>query len=377
MLAQKPPMGWNSWNTFASDINEKLIMEIADTMVNEGYQKAGYEYVIIDDCWSLKQRVDGKLVADPKLFPHGLKYLSDYIHAKGLKFGMYSCAGFRTCAGYPSSYGHEFEDAEQFAQWGVDYLKYDFCNFPKSGDTKNAYLTMAMALKNCGRDILFAACNWGAENPSEWMRSHGAHTYRSTGDIFDTPKSYKDIFKSQVENIENNAPGCYNDLDMLITGMHGKGNVGLQGCSDIQYLQHFAMWAFMGSPLIIGADIRNIDAVNKRTLTNAGLIAINQDEECRPAFCVANDGQLYTMMKLLKNGRIALGLFNINEKNDKNVGTKIYVSFDDLGIHSESGRAVKLTNAVTHEALGTFKDGGIFEVKPDECKILIGEIING
>ena len=179
-----PAMGWNSWNTFGSNINEKLIMEMADRIVAEGYKEAGYEYVIIDDCWSLKERVDGKLVADPALFPRGMKALSDYIHGKGLKFGMYSCAGFKTCAGYPSSYGHEFEDAKQFAEWGVDYLKYDFCNFPASGDAKNAYLTMAMALRNSGRDIFFAACNWGVQDPAKWMRSRGANSYRSTGDIF-------------------------------------------------------------------------------------------------------------------------------------------------------------------------------------------------
>lgn len=162
-----PVMGWNSWNTFGSHINEELIMEITDKIVSEGYQQAGYEYVIIDDCWSLKERVDGKLVADPQLFPHGMKALSDYIHSKGLKFGMYSCAGFKTCAGYPSSYGHEFEDARQFAQWGVDYLKYDFCNFPESGNAKNAYLTMAMALRNSGRENLFSSLQLGGGRPGK------------------------------------------------------------------------------------------------------------------------------------------------------------------------------------------------------------------
>ncbi|MGN0106622.1 MAG: glycoside hydrolase family 27 protein [Hominilimicola sp.] len=377
MISYKPPMGWNSWNTFAQNINEKLIMEIADVMVSDGYRDAGYEYVIIDDCWSLKERVDGKLVPYPNLFPNGMKYLADYIHSKGLKFGMYSCAGFKTCAGYPSSYGHEFDDAKQFAEWGVDYLKYDFCNFPKSADTKNAYLTMAMALRNCGRDILFAACNWGVENPSQWMRSRGAHTYRSTGDIFDTPKSYIDIFKSQTANIENNAPGCYNDMDMLITGMHGKGNVGLQGCSNTQYLQHFAMWAFMGSPLIIGADIRNIDKENKDILLNSGLIAINQDDECRPAFCVSDNGKSYVMARLLSKGRFALGLFNTTDDNESWESSRLYVSFDDLGIHSSSGMAVRFTDAVTGEETGTYKDGCIFYVEPYSCKIVVGEIVNG
>ena len=376
MLAAKPPMGWNSWNTFGSNISEQLIMEMADTIVEKGYREAGYEYVIIDDCWALKERVEGKLVADPALFPHGMKYLADYVHSKGLKFGMYSCAGFLTCAGYPSSYGHEFEDARQFAEWGVDYLKYDFCNFPASGNAKNAYLTMSMALRCSGREILFAACNWGVENPSEWMRSRGAHSYRSTGDIFDVPKSYKDIFKSQTENVGGNAPGCYTDMDMLIVGMPGKGNVGMSGCSDMQYQQHFALWAFMGSPLIIGSDLRSLDDANRETLLCKGLIAINQDEECRPAFVVGHNGEMtYVLAKLLSGGRIALGFFNLDSDNDWN--NNISLAFDDLGIHSESGTALKLADAITGEELGTYRDGYRCNVPVDGCKVLIGEPVRG
>lgn len=380
MLSHKPPMGWNSWNTFANNINEKLIMEMTDVIANEGYQAAGYEYVIIDDCWSLKERVDGKLIPDPELFPHGMKYLADYIHSKGLKFGMYSCAGFKTCAGYPSSYGHEFEDAKQFAEWGIDYLKYDFCYFPKSADTKNAYLTMAMALRNSGRDILFAACNWGVgnPNPSHWMRSRGAHTYRSTGDIFDTPKSYIDIFRSQVNNVEGNAPGCYNDMDMLIAGMHGKGHVGLEGCTDVQYLQHFALWAFLGSPLIIGADLRSLDAANKDIILNRGLIAINQDEDCRPSFCITADGERsYTLAKILSHGRIAIGLFNVSENSGEWDGANLSISLDDLGLHSETKLGLKLTDAITGEELGVFYDGFTFNVGAYGTKVLIGELVNG
>lgn len=372
MLAKKAPMGWNSWNTFGSDISERLIMETADRIVDGGYRDAGYEYVIIDDCWSLKERVDGKLKEDPALFPHGMKYVSDYVHSKGLKFGMYSCAGFLTCAGYPSSYGHEFQDAKQFAEWGVDYLKYDFCNFPASGNARNAYLTMAMALRSSGRDILFAACNWGVENPSGWMRSRGAHSYRSTGDIFDVPKSYKDIFRSQAENIENNAPGCHNDMDMLIVGMHGRGNVGLDGCSDVQYLQHFALWAFLGSPLIIGSDLRDADEATRRTLLCKGLIDINQDEECRPAFLVGHNGEkTYTLAKILSGNRIAVGFFNLEGDNDWE--SQMSICFDDLGIHSESGVGLKLTDAVTGGELGVFRDGYRCTVKKDECRVMIGE----
>ena len=378
MLSKTPPMGWNSWNTFGKDINERLIMEIADVMSEKGYKDVGYEYVIIDDCWSLKERVDGKLTPDPELFPHGMKALADYIHSKGLKFGMYSCSGFKTCAGYPSSYGYEFEDAKQFAEWGVDYLKYDYCNFPNSADTKNAYLTMATALRCSGRDILFAACNWGEKEPWDWMRSRGAHTYRSTGDIFDVPRSYVDIFKSQLSHVEGNAPGCFNDMDMLICGMRGSGNVGLGGCSDAQYLQHFAMWAFVGSPLIIGVDIRNLDDVTAELLKNKGLISINQDEECRPPFMLTQQFQqenMYMLAKLLSGGRIALGLFNTRE--DTQHQDTFVISLDDLGIHSESHKALKLTDAITGSSMGTVKDGMHIQLPGQGTKVIIGEIVDG
>ena len=366
-------MGWNSWNTFASKINAKLIMEMADAMVEKGYKDAGYEYVIIDDCWSLRERVDGKLVADPELFPDGIKAVSDYVHSKGLKFGMYSCAGVKTCAGYPSSYGYEFEDAKQFAEWGVDYLKYDFCFFPESGNKENAYLTMAMALRNCGRDIVFAACNWGVGEPWDWMRSRGAHTYRSTGDIQDNPKSYIDIFKSQIDKVGGNGAGCYNDMDMLTVGMRGVGYVGLGGCTTEEYLQHFAMWAFMGSPLVIGGDIRNMDEECRQILLNKGLIAINQDGECRPPFKIFSlEGDRYAFMRLLEGGKFALAIFNVDDDNEyrKNIS----VTFDDLGIHSNTPRVVKLTDAVTGEEAGTYRDGIRIYLDKRGTKIFVGEI---
>ena len=179
-------MGWNSWNTFGENISEELIMGIADAMVEKGLRDAGYEYIVIDDCWSLRERgEDGRLVADPKKFPHGMKYLADYIHSKGMKFGMYSCAGTLTCAGYPSSFDHEYLDAQTFADFGVDFLKYDFCYKPETSDGPLLYYRMGMALKATGREILFSACNWGSDNVWQWIRSTGAHMYRSTGDIVD------------------------------------------------------------------------------------------------------------------------------------------------------------------------------------------------
>ena len=288
MIAVKPPMGWNSWNTFGKDINETLIFQIADTLVEKGYRDAGYEYLIIDDCWSLKERdAAGNLVPDPEKFPHGMKAVADYVHSKGLKFGMYSCAGILTCAGYPSSYDHEFQDAALFAEWGIDYLKYDYCNFPKNADCVNRYQTMSMALKATGRDILFAACNWGSENSWNWMRSIGAHTYRSTGDIFDNFRSFMGIFQSQLEHLCQSGPYCFNDMDMLTVGMYNQGNVAIgKPCTDSEYRMQFSLWCLAGTPLIMGSDIRNIPPQMERLLLNKKLIAINQDPECRPPYLV-------------------------------------------------------------------------------------------
>ena len=208
MYKQTPPMGWNSWNTFGHDINETIIRETADAMVERGLLAAGYEYVVIDDCWALRERdKDGHMVADPAKFPSGMKALADYIHSKGLKFGMYSCDGTRTCAGYPGSYGYEFIDAFDFAEIGIDYLKYDNCYKPTHMPGKLLYNRMSMALKATGRDILFSACNWGNEDVETWIRSTGAGLYRSTGDIFDGFKSLHDRYISQLDKFGYIGPG--------------------------------------------------------------------------------------------------------------------------------------------------------------------------
>ena len=167
MVVKTPPMGWNSWNTFGDRIDEQMIMEMADAMVSTGLKEAGYEYLVIDDCWSEKKRDrNGRLVADHVKFPHGMKYVADYVHGKGLKFGMYSCAGNLTCAGYPGSYEHEFTDAETFASWDVDFLKYDYCYHSPIVPGKYLYRRMGLALENTGRDILFSACSWVRPNSS-------------------------------------------------------------------------------------------------------------------------------------------------------------------------------------------------------------------
>ena len=352
MLAKKPPMGWNSWNTFTSDINEKLIMETADAMVDSGLLAAGYEYLVIDDCWSEKERdADGRLVADREKFPHGMKYVADYVHAKGLKFGMYSCCGVLTCAGYPGSFGHEFEDAKYFAEVGVDFLKYDNC-YGASMENKLAYSRMGIALRACGREILYSACNWGTNNVHSWVRSVGAHMYRSTEDITDTFHSIKKLACSQKDKLMYSAPGCYNDIDMLVTGLRGQGNIGFgHGCTDANYRYHFAYWCLASSPLMIGCDVRSLTEENRKLLTNPLLLRINQDEEARPPIFTGDD-EAYVAFKYLSDGEFAIGMFNGWEDRERH----IMLNFYEIGLMPSDKCALQLTDAFTGEDLGIFRD---------------------
>ena len=328
MLLKNPPMGWNTWNTFAEHISDQLIRETVDMMVTEGYRDAGYEYIVIDDCWSLRERgKDGELIADPEKFPYGMKALADYVHSKGFKFGMYSCAGVRTCAGYPGSYDHEYQDARTFASWGVDYLKYDFCFFPNRADCKLRYLMMSQALRATGRDIVFSACNWGVEEPWTWMRSVGAHLYRSTSDIFDTFRDTASIIKQQFDKFNMNASNCFNDIDMMTVGMYGQGHVG--GQEDFnnyeEYVTQFAFWCYFNAPLMMGADLRKLnemtgdkdtDELRKKTkalLQNKALIELNQDEEQRPPFLVRREGDKFTFVKEVNHNEFVIGVFNLND----------------------------------------------------------------
>ena len=357
-------MGWNSWNTFGENISDALIRETADIMAEKGYLEAGYEYLVIDDCWSLHQRdAMGRLVPDPEKFPHGMKALADYVHSKGLKFGMYSCAGVRTCAGYPSSYDHEFVDAQTFADWGVDFLKYDYCFKPKSVDGKLLYRRMGMALRATGRDILFSACNWGADDSEKWIRSTGAHMYRSTGDIIDSYRSFMDIAESQEDKLCYGAANCFNDIDMLIVGMYGKGNVGVSGCTDAEYRTHFALWCLFGSPLMIGCDLRSVSPESAALLKNRELIAINQDPECRPAYFVSdNGGKSY--FRHLANGEYALGMFNTDDREGR-----VFCLFGDAGLPAASGYGFRLTDLFSGETVGTYVDDYFVTIPAHDCKI--------
>ena len=347
MLVTKPPMGWNSWNTFGENIHEDMIKETADAMVSTGLKDAGYEYLVIDDCWSEHERdKEGRLVADHTKFPHGMKAVADYVHEKGLKFGMYSCAGTLTCAGYPGSYEHEFIDADTFASWGVDFLKYDYCFHSPIIPGRYLYRRMGLALENCGRDILFSACSWGADETHEWIKSTGASMWRSTGDIFDSWKSIKELTKRQEALHPYNGIGCFNDMDMLVVGMYGNGNVGLAGCSDLQYLSHFALWCFMQSPLMIGCDVRNMTEETKKTLMNKELIRLNQDAAGRQPFRLGQwangEDEVLIYARHLAGGELAVGLFNMSEEK-----RRLHLNTEELGLPESCGKTLDMREVIT------------------------------
>ena len=389
-LAQLPPMGWNSWNTFGWQINEQLIFEMADLMASQGYREAGYEYLVIDDCWSLRERgKDGRIVPDPEKFPHGMKAVADYVHSKGLKFGMYSCAGVRTCAGYPGSYDHEFVDAQTFADWGVDFLKYDFCNFPQSGNCKARYLTMSMALKATGREILFSACNWGMEEPGEWMRAIGAHMYRSTGDIMDNFVSFTDIVKSQLNKLCMSGNHCFNDMDMLTVGMEGKGNVGLgKVCSYEEYRLQFVLWCLCGVPLMMGADLRSLAPEYRALMLNPALLRINQDAECRPPYIVRRDSvcipnpddaqapwthpadTAFVLLRHLTDNEFALFYANLSDAD-----AEVHCELADMGLPVTGGVALDMTDVFSGEHLGPQKDSFNPHIKAHDCRLFLCHLV--
>lgn len=393
-LGLTPPMGWNSWNTFTWEINDKLIREAADAMASE-LKDAGYEYIVIDDCWSEKQRdSNGRLVPDRWKFPEGIKPVADYVHSKGLKFGMYSCAGTHTCGGHPGSFEHEFDDAETFAEWGVDYLKYDYCYKPDHIPGEILYKRMSTALRNCGRDIMFSACNWGNDDVYKWIRESGAHLFRSTGDIQDNWESIKRLALSQIGNECYGGNFCHNDIDMLVVGMHGGSNnewinsteqgvnviadsgetmPKLGGCTDEEYRTHFSLWAIMNSPLMIGCDIRRMTPATKEILTNKDVIAINQDIECRGPYCIKqwnNPDNVFSLVKPLSNGDYAIGMFNFGDR-----AGEMSLQFWDIGLTTASGRGLFVYDCWKHEELGTFTERFCTTVEPHGCVVLRAKVV--
>jgi len=310
-LAMTPPMGWNSWNTFQTNINEKLVKDIADIMISSGMKDAGYTYIVLDDGWMAKERDSkGNLIADPKKFPSGMKALADYIHEKGLKFGLYNCAGTRTCADYPGTRGYEYQDARLYAGIGIDYLKYDWCN-TNGINAKEAYTTMSKAIKAAGRPMIFSLCEWGNNKPWLWAANVG-QLWRTTTDItnrFDGIKTngswsafgVMKIVDSQDTLRKYAGPGHWNDPDMLEVGNGMKVN---------EDRAHFSIWCMLAAPLIAGNDFRKMSPASRDILANKEAIAIDQDVLGMQAYKYMTRDSVETWIKPLKNNEVAVCFLN-------------------------------------------------------------------
>ena len=308
-LALTPPMGWNSWNKFGCEVGEKVVRAAADAMSASGMRDAGYQYIVIDDCWQGARDKHGNIQPDAKRFPSGIKKLADYVHSKGLKFGIYSDAGEKTCGGRPGSRGFEYQDAKQYAAWGVDYLKYDWCNVGTQ-DAAASYLAMSQALQASGRPIVFSLCEWGNSKPWLWARNIG-NLWRTTGDIYDhwegkNSNGYSIGMMNIVDmqaGLEGFAgPGHWNDPDML--------EVGNGGMSDNEYRAHFGLWAMLAAPLIAGNDLSAMSEETKAILMNKEVIAVDQDPLGVQASRIAKDGDTEVWVRPLKGGGRAVALLN-------------------------------------------------------------------
>jgi len=342
-LARTPVMGWNSWNKFGCDVSDKLIREIADVVVSSGMQAAGYQYVNIDDCWQVSRAADGTIVADAERFPNGIKALADYVHSKGLKLGIYTDAGRMTCQKRPGSYEHEFQDAKTYASWGIDYVKIDWC-YAEGLDPIVQYAKFRDALAQSGRPIVFSICNWGVKAPWRWGPTTG-NLWRTTGDINDTYDRMSVIGFSQNGLEKFAGPGHWNDPDML--------EVGNGGMNRDEYRTHMALWAILAAPLLAGNDLRTMTAETKELLTNAEVIAVDQDAKGVQGHRLWDEGPLEIWVKPLADGSHAVGLFNRTEASLKmTLDTKL------IGVPPSA----KLRDLLDHKDLGTIKDSYNTEV---------------
>ena len=355
-LAETPQMGWNSWNKFQGNISEEVIKGIADAMVEEGLLEAGYTYLNIDDCWHGKRDADGFIQVDAKKFPSGMKALADYVHSKGLKMGIYSDAGTETCGGYPGSLGHEYQDAIQYSRWGIDYLKYDWCNTPNI-NPKGAYTLISDALRAAGRPILLSMCEWGNSHPWKWARDVG-HSWRTTPDIwcdFDSLRvfpGYTQFGVMQCINFNDSlrqyaGPGHWNDPDMLEVG---------NGMTENEDRAHFTMWCMMASPLILGNDLRNMSDATRRIILNKEMIAIDQDPLGVQGLHYCDLDGLSFWFKPLKNGDWAFTILNPT-RSDVTVELNWQdFNFTDTDVNGKSTSfdniIYKVYNLWTHKAEG-------------------------
>jgi alpha-galactosidase len=345
-------MGWNSWNKFACNVSADVIKQAADAMVSSGMKDAGYQYIVIDDCWQVSRDRDGNIQSDPKTFPAGIKAVADYVHSKGLKFGIYSDGGTKTCQGRPASRGYEFQDARQYAAWDVDYLKYDWCN-TTTQDAPSTYALMRQALDASGRPIVFSICEWGKNKPWTWGESVGGNLWRTTDDIQDRfggkqkwpdggccSYGMTDIL-DQVGLESYAGPGHWNDPDML--------EVGNGGMTTEEYRSHFSLWAMLAAPLMAGNDLAHMTPEIHEILTNREVIAVDQDPLGHQGTRVSKNGDLEVWTRPLADGSRAVILFN------RGAETKdIAVDWTSLGYPAHL--SAKVRDLWQHKDLGTVTD---------------------
>jgi len=372
-LAKTPPMGWNSWNKIGTGVNEKLIREAAEAMVKSGMKDAGYEYINIDDYWQGKRDSLGFIHPDPERFPSGMKALGDYIHSLGLKFGIYSDAGWNTCGGKPASRGHEYQDAITYAKWGVDYLKYDWCN-TEFLNPEGAYLTMNKALYSAGRPVVFSICEWGNSAPWRWAKDIG-NLWRTTTDIspvFDSVVNHGTWHSFGVMQIVDRqdsirqyaGPGHWNDPDMLEVG---------NGMSFNEDQAHFSLWCMLAAPLIAGNDLFNMSKETKEILTNKEAIAVDQDSLGIEGFKYSLKDGIEIWLKPLEKGDWAICFLNRGLKVMPVTFSwkkhKIFDSFSKRGIDFQKDNYI-VRDLWLHKEIGTTKNSFATKLQPHEVALM-------
>jgi alpha-galactosidase len=352
-LVRTPPMGWNSWNKFAGRITADDVRGMADAMVASGMNKLGYVYINIDDTWEGGRDANGNITTNKK-FPD-MKALTDYVHSKGLKIGIYSSPGPKTCAGYEGSFGHEVQDAKTFAAWGIDYLKYDLCSartiYSSTEENHRAlYQKMGEALESSGRPIVFSLCQYGENDPWKWGPKVGGNLWRTTGDIRDAWESMDKIGFSQLAIASYNRPGHWNDPDML--------EIGNGGMNAEEYRTHMSLWSLLSAPLIAGNDLRNMSDETKSILMNAEVIAIDQDRAAKPVQTLSSEGKIETLWRPLTDGSIVVGIFN-RGSDSVTTGFKWSALLDKL-----AGKKWRAQDLWKHETVRVTEDAYTTTVAP-------------
>ena len=303
-VAATPVMAWSSWNYYTCKVNDRMVRAQADALVNSGMREAGYKYVIVDDCWQGERDASGVLHPNSK-FPD-MKALADYVHSKGLKFGIYSSPGPKTCAGFEGSFGHEAQDAATFAAWGIDWLKYDLCTFKGTrAEQIAAYKKMHDALEKTGRSIIFAICQYGKERVWTWGASVGGNQWRTSSDIADNydRMSLNGFTENGLEKFAG--PGHWNDPDML--------EIGNGGMTHDEYITHMSLWCMLAAPLLAGNDLTHMTVDTLKILTNREVIAIDQDSLGVQGHRLSQEGPLEVWIKPLADHSVAVGFFNRGE----------------------------------------------------------------